>query len=567
MAADGRREKLTIKLVYCLNPLAIFEVHVKTRIMRNILSFLVLSLMGSTLRGQADYKPDPLVDVIHYEFNINLNDSTNTIAGLTAVELNFSGPVATFSLDLKNINQAGKGMKISHVSFNGSDVTWSHSDNKLRITPSAPETKGSHGELEITYSGAPADGLIISKNKFGDRTFFADHWPDRASCYLPVVDHPSDKATVDFNITAPSHYEVVASGHLTEESDLPGGQKITRWKEDIPVPVKVMTFAAASFAVQLAGTVNGIPVWTWVFPENRTEGFYDYSVAVKPLSFYCNLIGPYSYEKLANVQSKTIFRGLENAGAIFYSENSVTGQGRDEDLIAHEIAHQWFGNSVSEKEWHHIWLSEGFATYLAAVYREMNYGKENLAGIMKSARDRVIRNFERNPGAVIDTTITNLMSLLSTNSYQKGAWVLHMVRYEVGEEKFWEGMRLYYNRYRNGNAVTDDFRKCMEEVSGTDLKEFFHQWLYVAGQPDLKISQEADGKSGKTVITIEQTQNYIFSFNLDVGVKDSKGSRIISVPVKERVTKISIKAEPGFELTPDPEVKLLFRNMQSGAHL
>jgi aminopeptidase N len=142
-----------------------------------------------------------------------------------------------------------------------------------------------------------------------------------------------------------------------------------------------------------------------------------------------------------------------------------------------------------------------------------------------------------------------------------------MLRYEVGEEKFWEGMRLYYNRYRNGNAVTDDFRKCMEEVSGTDLKEFFHQWLYVAGQPDLKISQEADGKSGKTVITIEQTQNYIFSFNLDVGVKDSKGSRIISVPVKERVTKISIKAEPGFELTPDPEVKLLFRNMQSGAHL
>jgi aminopeptidase N len=529
--------------------------------LRNSFSLIILLFLSSSLRGQADYKPDTLVDIIHYEFNICLNDSSDIITGVTDVEMNFSGSVGSFSLDLKNINQDGKGMQISHVTFNGSGVNWTHSENKLRITPSISESKGSHGNLEIIYSGVPADGLIISKNKFGNRTFFADHWPDRASSYLPVVDHPSDKATVDFNITAPAHYEVVASGHLIEESDLPGGQKLTRWKDDVPLPVKVMTFAAASFATELVGTVNGIPVWTWVFPENRTEGFYDYSVAVKPLSFYCNLIGPYSYEKLANVQSKTIFGGLENAGTIFYFENSVTGHGNDEDLMAHEIAHQWFGNSVTEKEWHHIWLSEGFATYLAAVYREKNYGEENLAEIMRSAREKVIRSFEMSPGAVIDTTITNLMSLLSTNSYQKGAWVLHMLRYEVGEEKFWKGMRLYYETYRNGNAITDDFRKCMEEVSEKDLDLFFHQWLYVAGQPDLKIRHES-AKSGKAVIEIEQTQDYIYTFNLDLGVKDSEGSRTISVPVKERITKIQIKAEQGFELTPDPEVKLLFRNLQ-----
>jgi len=152
------------------------------------------------------------------------------------------------------------------------------------------------------------------------------------------------------------------------------------------------------------------------------------------------------------------------------------------------------------------------------------------------------------------------MSLLSTNSYQKGAWVLHMLRYEVGEEKFWKGMRLYYEKYRNGNAITDDFRKCMEEVSGRDLEFFFHQWLYVSGQPDMKIRQETI-KSGEAEIIIEQTQDYIYSFNLDLGVKDSKGSRTISVPVKERITKIQIKAKSGFELTPDPGVKLLFRNL------
>jgi Aminopeptidase N len=136
-----------------------------------------------------------------------------------------------------------------------------------------------------------------------------------------------------------------------------------------------------------------------------------------------------------------------------------------------------------------------------------------------------------------------------------------MLRYEVGEEKFWKGMRLYYERYRNGNANTDDFRMCMEEVSGRNFENFFHQWLYVSGQPDLKISQESD-KNGKAVITIEQTQDYLYFFNLELGVKDSKGYRTISVPIKERITKINIKAQPGFELTPDPDVRLLFRNLR-----
>jgi aminopeptidase N len=522
---------------------------------------LFFILAGNVIYGQAGYKPDPNVDVIHYEFNIDLNDSTDIIRGYTVAEINFTGPVPSFNLDLKNKNQDGKGMEVTRVMLNGTDVKWEHTGNRLHISPAMAENAGDKGEVTITYSGTPADGLIISKNKFGDRTFFADHWPDRASCYLPVVDYPSDKATVSFVITAPSHYEVVASGHLTEESDLPGNRRITRWQEDVPLPVKVMTFAAASFAVQLAGDVNGIPVWTWVFPENREAGFNDYRIAVKPLQFYSSLIGPYSYEKLANVQSKTIFGGLENAGTIFYFENSVTGEGKDEDLIAHEVAHQWFGNSVTEKEWHHIWLSEGFATYLAAVYREMNYGEERLAPIMKSARDRVLRSFDRSPGPVIDTTITSLMRLLNANSYQKGAWVLHMLRYKIGEKDFWAGMRLFYSRYRNGNALTDDFRKCMEEVSGKELGDFFHQWLYVAGQPDLKITSQPGKKKGTILITIEQVQDYIFTFDLELAIKDSKGSRTINVPVNKIVTNVTIMAEAGFQVSPDPEVKLLFRNI------
>jgi len=520
--------------------------------------FLLTALL---LEAQTSVKPDPDVDIAHYEFNIDLTDTANLIICTTGIKVNFKGAVNSVTLDLDNPDAEGKGMKVSSVMLNGKSAEWEHSDNRLRINTSALARPGISAEIIISYSGIPSDGLIISGNKFGNRTFFADHWPDRASAYLPVVDHPADKAAVEFVITAPSHYEVVASGYLLEESDLPAGKKLTHWKEDVPIPVKVMTFAAADFAIRLAGYAGGVPVWTWVYPENRLEGFNDYAVAIKPLEFYSGLIGPYSYEKLANVQSKTIFGGLENAGCIFYSENSVTGQGKAENLIAHEIAHQWFGNSVTEGYWHHIWLSEGFATYLTSGYNEMTYGKEKLKESMMTARSRVLRSSERNPRPVIDTAITNLMQLLNTNSYQKGAWVLHMLRSEVGEEYFWKGMKLFYERFRNGNALTDDFRIVMEEVSRKDLKNFFHQWLFVAGEPNLKISLAAGKKSGKTDIVIEQIQDYLFSFDLEIQINDRGSSLAVPVRISQKTTRISIKAGSGIEIIPDPGVKLLFRRV------
>jgi aminopeptidase N len=513
------------------------------------------------LNAKPVQKPDPKIDVIHYEFNININDSSNIIYCTTITDIAIKVAVNSVSFSLGNKGPDGKGMTISAVLFNGKEIRWTHTGNILTLTD-ANTAEPAQARITIRYSGIPADGLIISKNKFGNRTFFADHWPDRASAYLPVVDHPSDKATVDFIITAPSHYEVVASGYLVEESDIPGGLKLTHWKEDVPLPVKVMTFAAADFATKLAGTVNGIPVWTWVYPENREEGFYDYSVAVKPLEFYSSLIGPYSYEKLANVQSKTIFGGLENAGCIFYSENSVTGQGKAENLIAHEVAHQWFGNSVTERDWPHIWLSEGFATYLTSVYNEKLHGSETLAESMKSARTRVLRASERSPRPVIDTAFTSLMALLNVNSYQKGAWVLHMLRYEIGDELFWKGMRNFYERFRNGNAVTDDFRKTMEEVSGRDLKGFFNQWLWVAGEPDLKINLVPGKKKGTSDILVEQVQGELFTFNIEILIKDQGAEKIVTVPVKDRITSFNVKASPGSEIIPDPHTKLLFRRVE-----
>ncbi len=529
---------------------------------RRAILFCTLQVTCCLIAAQHGILPDPQVDVTHYCFDLIISDSSDVINCTAEIDVSLKGAVKSVFLDLDNVNPKGKGMIVGSVLLNGRKAEWEHSGNRIKVELSPSGIPVDSAEISVSYSGIPADGLIISKNKFGNRTFFADHWPDRASAYLPVVDHPADKAAVEFVITAPSHYEVVASGYLIEESDLPGDMKLTHWKEDVQLPVKVMAFAAADFAVRLAGYAAGIPVWTWVYPENRKEGFKDYAVAIKPLKLFSELIGPYSYSKLANVQSKTIFGGLENASCIFYAENSVTGQGNAGNLIAHEIAHQWFGNSVTEGDWYHIWLSEGFATYLAAVYGEEAEGKEKLEESMMTARTRVLRSSEKNPRPVIDTSITDLMGLLNTNSYQKGAWVLHMLRSEAGEENFWKGIKLFYGRFKDKNAITDDFRNVMEEVTGRDLKKFFHQWLFVAGEPNLRISLAASKNNGTSDIIVEQVQDYLFSFNLKIILKENGRSTALEIPIRERKTTVNVKASTGAEMIIDPDVKLLFRKVE-----
>jgi aminopeptidase N len=162
---------------------------------------------------------------------------------------------------------------------------------------------------------------------------------------------------------------------------------------------------------------------------------------------------------------------------------------------------------------------------------------------------------------VVDTTVTDLMKLLNPNSYEKGAWVLHMLRHEIGDDLFWKGMRLYYEEFKNKNALTSDFQKIMEKVSNRDLKNFFYQWLFVAGEPDLKITTRAGERIGYTDLTIEQTQDHLFSFDIDLKVIGSKGSQIINIPVAERFTTKTVRIEKILEIIPDPDSDLLFRQV------
>ncbi len=524
------------------------------------LIILFLLVIQTIVRASDPYPRNESIDIRHYQFRLVLNDTTDRIAGETRIDIRFRKPVISLELDLAGANSAGKGMTVSQVVMDGQLLKFTHVNDRLGIQFASPLQAGEEKKIIVFYAGIPIQGLIIQKNKFGDRGFFGDNWPNRGHQWLPVIDHPYDKATSEFMVTAPEHYSVVATGEKQEESSIGQGLKFTHYKTSVLLPVKVMTMGVSRFAVKYEGNVNGVPLQTWVYPQNRAEGFSDYAIGAKPLDYFSRSIGPYPYEKLANVQSTTLYGGLENAGNIFYYENSVTGKGTMEELMAHEIAHQWFGNSASEADWHHVWLSEGFATYFTKLYLENTYGSKRLMDEMQGDRVNVIAYFQKDPNPIVNTSITDPNKVLSTNTYQKASWVLHMLRQEIGEQKFWDGIRQYYKQYQLGNALTDDFRTVMESVSGQDLKAFFGQWIYKPGHPRLTVGWTFDSRKKAIKITVEQKQDQVFNFPLEIGVLTSAGNaRIEKLQVRDRRQEFTIpsEAKPS-KLDLDPNVRLLF---------
>lgn len=500
------------------------------------------------------------IDILHYQFNIELSDSTNLIKGTAKLTVHVKNNLTHLDLNLKNISDK-KGMKVINVESQNGKLNYLHKNDTLKIY-SDNLKKGDSTVFTIKYQGIPKDGLIISNNKYGNRTFFGDNWPNRAQNWLPVVDHPSDKASVEFKIIAPSHYDVIANGELIGKKNLDKKNSFYHFSTgNVPLPTKVIVIGVADFDIKKYGEVFGIPISSYVFHPSPKGGLDDYLPAMKVMQYFIDSIGPYPYKKLANVQSKTRYGGMENAGNIFYYENSVDGRHRVESLVAHEIAHQWFGNSVTEKNWHHIWLSEGFATYLTNLYLEHEYGLEKLKKRMIKERDKVIRYNSTISNPIIDTTVTDWNRLLNPNSYEKGAWFLHMLRNKIGDDYFFNTLRSFYKKFRDGNALTIDFRKTAEEKSNQDLKIFFDQWLRKPGFPNLDINWIID--ENLLYVNVNQNRwNYKFELPLRLINTKTKEHKDIKINIQCKKETFVIPIGNDFSsidltLISDPEVKLL----------
>lgn len=496
------------------------------------------------------------IDVLQYHFQLQLSDASDSLKGTAHITLRFLENTKQFTLDLASVKN-GKGMQVYSVAAHDTSFSNTHAHDVLEIRLPDEAPQGTERTFTITYGGIPTDGLIISRNRWAERTFFADNWPNRAHQWLPCNDRPDDKALVEFEVTAPDRYRVISNGILVAEKKTGTNQTCTHWKETKPVPTKVMVIGAARFAVKQYPDSSITPVSAWVYAQDSTRGFHDFAPATDIIKFVANYIAPYPFEKLANVQSKTIFGGMENAGAIFYAEDAITGAGHIEDLLAHEIAHQWFGDGATEKNFAHLWLSEGFATYLAHMYLEQKYGRDTLLKRLHADRADVIAFAKQASYPIVDSTLP-LMQLLNANSYQKGSWVLHMLRNLVGDTLFKKILQTYYHRYQYSNADTWDFEKVAEAVSGQNLKPFFQQWLFTPGVPQLKIKTSSE--KNVFLIKVKQEQKSLYTFPLEIEVSGDSGHKkrfTSSITAKEQAFKYNVDF-PIQHVVVDPDCKLLF---------
>ena len=543
------------------------------RVAAVLLSTLGAAATSSAVSAQAPRAYRPGFHVRHYDIAIDVPDSGAKIHASATLTVERTAARDTLTLDLQDL-------AVARVAVNGRATTFRQTPDSVVIA--LPRVRvGDTTLVQVEYGGVVTDGLIARRDSAGRWTYFGDNWPNRARHWIPSIDHPSDKATVTWRVRAAPSQTVVANGTLVSSHPIGAGQAGPRtewvWRESRPIPAYLMVIAVAPLARYDVGDTDCglvveqrcLPQFVYTAPEQKKTMPGPFARVGDIVTLFSRLVGPFPYEKLAHLQSSTRYGGMENASAIFYADGAFRRGTMNDELIAHETAHQWFGDAVTEQQWPHVWLSEGFATYFSALWVREARGDSAFRTRLRAIRSTVLRDTVSVPRRpVIDTIETNLMSLLNRNSYEKGGFVLHMLRAQVGDSAFFRALRDYYAAHRNGNALTGDLQRAMETASKQKLDWFFDQWLRRPGYPEISAQWNYDTKTGEAVIEVRQDGRFgAFRVPLSIGVVDSLGGEhraILPLPADTSGHTIRILSPtmPSAVLL-DPNVTLL-ANMRVG---
>jgi aminopeptidase N len=488
----------------------------------------------------------------HYLVNITLDDKLSEITSAsTRVYVKILKPTRVIDLDFGELT-------IDRVTLDSKPARFTHAGGKLLVDLPSPGKVGDSIVLTIDYHGKPKDGLILTKDKDGTPSVVGDNWPNRVHHWIPALDHPSAKATVTFNITAPAGQEVVANGRL-DHVENSGGQRTWTYSEGAPIPPYCMIIAVGQFAREVPSQSSVTPLSYYVPQSEKHLAVKGFSPTDQTLEFFTKTIAPYPYEKLAMIVGATSFGGMENSSAIVFTANllsrpqQASGVSKtygipaaNVGLIAHEVAHQWFGDSVTESTWADLWLSEGFATYFGNLFVQRYEGEDVFQLYMQQAATYVFRFEKKRLTPIHDRETEDLMDMLNAINYQKGAWVLHMLRSNLGDEAFFRGIRNYYAAHKSSTASTEDLRRALEKASGKDLRAFFTRWIYDSGHPQYELSWEWLRQKELRLVLRQVQSGNAFLDPVQVVITTATGKRdVVLKPVgKELIQTIRLNDKP-----------------------
>ncbi|MBX7187452.1 MAG: M1 family metallopeptidase [Vicinamibacteria bacterium] len=432
-----------------------------------LLGLLLLASSGAALIAGSSAAP---FDVVHYDAAIEPDLSLKTVSGHVRVDL-VSRAEALDEVDL----DIGV-LVIDSVEQAGAALEFTQGDRRLHARLKTPAPRGARASIDVAYHGAPRFGLEFAPEKSQIYTIFS------TSQWLPCLDAPVDKATLRLRLTLPKGLVVVAAGRHVLTRPLSGGRALHEWRQDRPAPSYTFGFAAGTFTE--ATERRGRTLLRFLSTEASTAQLRSIFADTRDMmAFFEERSGVrYGHESYTQaLVAKTI--GQELDGFSLMSEEygrSLIADPRAIGLMAHELAHQWWGNRVTCRDWTHFWLNEGFATFMAAAYRERRFGREVYLGEVEAWRAR----YEKVKAAGGDRSLVFPDWNRPTSDdralvYQKGALVLHELRERIGESAFWKGIRAYTRAHIDDSVVTLDFERAMQQASGRDLSGFFREWVYL----------------------------------------------------------------------------------------
>jgi aminopeptidase N len=453
------------------------------------------------------------VDIKHIKAELTLDLAKKEVRGTVTHRLTPLHPYLTkVELD------CGPKLKVSKVTAGpgAAECKFEHKGEKLEITLDKPYGPDDTIDLAIAYAGSPESGLhfVTRDPAYPEKptAVWTQGEAEDNHHWLPCYDYPNDRVTTEMIITIAKPYSVVSNGVLVETMENPDGTRTFHWKMDQPHSTYLITVAAAEF-VSFHDKLDSLPVDYYV-TKNVDEATARRFMGKTPrmIRFYNEKIGqPYAYPKYAQVCLPEFGGGMENTSATSMTDSALLDKTealeQDMDgLVAHELAHQWFGDLLTCKDWSNIWLNEGFASYFDPLFAEHDLGEDEfrlrMEGELKSyfGNDRMYRR------PIVETRYSSPMEMFDSMTYAKGGCVLHMLRGLLGDEAWWKGIRNYVAKNKFQVVETDDFRKAMEEATGKDLKWFFDQWLFKAGHPELKVRWHYNDEDRTVRVKVEQTQ-------------------------------------------------------------
>jgi aminopeptidase N len=487
-------------------------------------------------RVQGDWLPK------RYEIRLRIDPAVKLIEGsVTMQALAIAANLRAITLDLAD------NMSVASVQSAGRELKFSHLNDQLDITLAQPLKTNAVFDIVINYQGQPkGKGFTFSEHQSVPMVSTYG-LPFTAKQWWPCKDEPTAKVnSVDLIITAPDSFIVASNGKLVKERDNNDGTKTFFWSVGYPIYPDTVSLAITNykiFTLPYRYSATGImDMAFYVYPEDLEKAKIDFGVLPDMMASHVSLFGDYPFLKEKyGVAEFAVQSFREHQTMPSYSAMFITGDHRNDFILAHELAHQWFGNSISVKNWSHVWLNEGFATYAYALWREHVGGP---VGYLSTIRELDSGHFE---GSLYIKDTADNSKLFSDTVFNKGAWVLHMLRHVMGDEKFFLALKNYVKTFAYKNASTEDFQKVCEREYGHPLDWYFKEWVYGTGQPHYKVSwtnTRNDNRSAvKLAITQIQPDSTFFRMPLDVELTTSSGSKTFVVWNTEKAQEFDFSVE------------------------